>query len=240
MSAPVLLLSGVVGGYGGRSILNGVDLAVAESEIVCLIGHNGAGKSTVLKAIYGMLPRERGEIAFRGQSLRRLAPHQLLALGIAYVPQNHTIFPKLTVAENIRMGGFLLGGTAELRARTADVLRLFPILEQRGGEFAASLSGGEQRMLEIARALMMRPALLMLDEPSIGLAPRMVDLVFDTVGKLREQGLTILMVEQNVRKALARADRACILEQGRIRVEGAARAMLDDEQIGRLYLGGLG
>jgi branched-chain amino acid transport system ATP-binding protein len=239
MSDPVLVLSGVVGGYGGRSILNGVDLAVAEQEIVCLIGHNGAGKSTVLKAIYGLLPQERGEISFRGRALNRLSPHQLLALGIAYVPQAHTIFPKLTVAENIRMGGFLLTDKTVLRARTAEVLDLFPILRERGGEYAASLSGGEQRMLEIARALMMHPTLLMLDEPSIGLAPRMVDLVFDTIENLRRQGLTILMVEQSVRKALARADRACILEQGQVRTQGDAKAMLADEQIGRLYLGGV-
>ncbi len=238
MSEIVLSLRDVVGGYGGRSILNGVDLEVARGEIVCLIGHNGAGKSTVLKAVYGLLPQERGDIAFLGRSIRRMAPHALLAAGVAYVPQGRTIFPKLTVAENVRMGGFLIADKARLRARVEHVVELFPILRERGREFAASLSGGEQRMLEIARALMMEPTLMMLDEPSIGLAPRMVDLVFDTVEVLRRQGLTILVVEQNVRKALARADRACILELGRIRHQGPACAMLEDEHIGQLYLGG--
>ena len=238
MSDAVLELRGLVGGYGGRSILNGVDLAVQRGEFVCLIGHNGAGKSTILKAIYGMLPRHSGEISFMGRRIEGMRPHRLLAAGIAYVPQGRTTFPRLTVAENLEMGAFLLNNRAEARARAARVMDLFPILRERARELAASLSGGEQRMLEIARALMSRPTLMLLDEPSIGLAPRMVDVVFDTIETLRREGLTVLLVEQNVRKALQRADRAGILELGQIKVDRPARELLDDANIGKLYLGG--
>jgi branched-chain amino acid transport system ATP-binding protein len=235
---PILELRGLTGGYGGRSILNGVDLSLRPGEIVCMIGHNGAGKSTVLKAIYGMLPERSGDIFFDGAPTLGLRPHQLLAAGLAFVPQNHTIFPKLTVGENLRMGGFLLRDDVVLGQRIDEVLALFPVLRERAAQWAASLSGGEQRMLEIARALITHPRLIMLDEPSIGLAPRMVDMVFDAIEVLRQRGLTVLMVEQNVRKALARADRACLLEQGAIRVDQPAAAMLADKNIGAMYLGG--
>jgi branched-chain amino acid transport system ATP-binding protein len=237
MSDPVLELRGVTGGYGGRSILNGVDLTVNRGEFVCLIGHNGAGKSTILRAIYGMLPRHGGEIVFETQRVDGWRPHRLLATGIAYVPQGRTTFPRLTVLENIQMGAFLLRDRAEVRDRVSRVMDLFPILRERSREIAASLSGGEQRMLEIARALMTNPRLMLLDEPSIGLAPRMVDRVFDTIESLRREGLTILIVEQSVRKALERADRAGILELGRVKVCRPARELLADANIGKLYFG---
>lgn len=228
----------ITGGYGGRAILDGLDLVVRAREIVCVIGHNGAGKSTLLKAVYNMLPAVQGEILFDGRSILGRPPHRLLSQGIAYVPQNHTVFPRLTVAENLRMGGWRVSDKGLLPGRLERVEALFPMLAARRRQLAGSLSGGEQRMLEIARTLMVDPSLIMLDEPSIGLAPKMIDTVFETVRLLRDQGKAILMVEQNVRKALASSDRAYILELGRIKLEDEARALLDDGRIAELYMGG--
>ena len=235
---PLLEVAGLAGGYGGRAILNGVDLVVAHAEIVCIIGHNGAGKSTVLKAICNMLPERSGRIRFDGRDLGPVPAHLLLEVGLAVVPQHHSVFPRLTVAENLELGGYLLRDTRLLRRRIEATEELFPRLAERRRQFAGNLSGGEQRMLEIARTLIMEPKLILLDEPSIGLAPKMIDLVFETVERLRQRGKSFLMVEQNVRKGLGASDRAYVLDLGRIRLEGRGREMIGDPRLARLYMGG--
>lgn len=223
--------------YGGRRILDNVSLHVGAAEIVTVIGHNGAGKSTLLKSVFNLIPWRSGEIRLDGRDILGLAPDRILAAGIAYVPQNRSVFPKLTVDENLRMGGYLLEDKALLAARIDRARQLFPVLADRAAQLAGTLSGGEQRMLEIARALLMDPRLIMLDEPSIGLAPRMVDTVFHAVQLLKEQGKAILMVEQNVKKALAASDRAYVMELGEIRLEDAAPALIGDPRVARLYMG---
>lgn len=236
MSA-VLAVSGLSASYGGRRILENVSLSVAPGEVVCVIGHNGAGKSTLLKAVFNLVPWRTGSITLLDRSILDLSPDRILAAGIAYVPQNRSVFPRLTVDENLRMGGYLLRDKRLVAERIDAVRRVFPVLAQRAKQLAGTLSGGEQRMLEIARALLMDPKLIMLDEPSIGLAPRMVDAVFETVGLLKRQGKAVLMVEQNVRKALASADRAFVMELGGIRLEDAAANLIDDTRVARLYMG---
>jgi branched-chain amino acid transport system ATP-binding protein len=225
-------------GYGlGRLIVDGVNIRATAGEIATMIGQNGAGKSTVLKGIFNIAPVRHGEVRLDGESIFASRPHELLRKGVAYIPQHHSIFPKLTIAENLRMGAYLLTDRALVTERAARVEEMFPILAERRDQFAASLSGGEQRMLELARTLMMDPKVVMLDEPSIGLAPRMVDLVFSTVRRLAEAGKAILMVEQNVRKALLASDRGYVLEQGHVRLEDRASALIDDERVARLYMG---
>jgi branched-chain amino acid transport system ATP-binding protein len=236
MSA-VLEVASLSAGYGGRNVLQDVALTVNPGEIVTVIGHNGAGKSTLLRAIFNLVPRRGGRILLEGRDVRQLAPDRLLAAGIAYVPQNRSVFPGLSTAENLNMGGYLLRDPVVFAERMERVRKLFPVLQSRAGQLAGSMSGGEQRMLEIARALLMDPKLIMLDEPSIGLAPKMVDAVFATVRLLRDQGKAVLMVEQNVRKALAASDRGCVMELGSIQIEDAASRLIDDERVARLYLG---
>ena len=233
----MLEVRGLSASYGGKRILQNVSLAVRRAEIVTVVGHNGAGKSTLLKSVFNLIPWRSGEIRLQGRDLLGLAPERILAAGIAYVPQHRSVFPGLTVDENLRMGGFLLRDKALLASRIGNLRQLFPVLAERAGQLAGTLSGGEQRMLEIARALLMDTRLVMLDEPSIGPAPRMVDAVFATVRLLREQGKSVLMVEQNVRKALAASDRAYVMELGEIRLEDAAPALIDDPRVARLYLG---
>jgi branched-chain amino acid transport system ATP-binding protein len=233
----VLEVRGLSASYGGKHILDGVSMRVQPAEIVAVVGHNGAGKSTLLKSVFNLIPWRSGEVLLEGRGMMRLAPDRILSAGIAYVPQNRSVFSRLTVDENLRMGGYLLADKALLAARIAGVRRLFPVLAERGGQLAGTLSGGEQRMLEIARALLMDPKVVMLDEPSIGLAPRMVDAVFATVRLLREQGKSVLMVEQNVRKALATSDRAYVMELGEIRLEEAAPKLIGDPRLASLYMG---
>ncbi len=238
MSAAILTVRGLKAGYGGgRLIVDGIDLAVAAGEVLTMIGQNGAGKSTALKGIYNMTRDRQGDVLLRGNSVFRLPPHELLRQGLAYIPPQHTIFPKLTIAENLTMGGYLIADKALLAERIAAVEVMFPVLAERRAQYAASLSGGEQRMLEIARTLVMDPQAIMLDEPSNGLAPRIVDQVFAVVRRLAEAGKAILMVEQNVRKALDVSDRACVLELGRIRLQDRAQALLGDARVARLYMG---
>jgi branched-chain amino acid transport system ATP-binding protein len=236
MSA-LLELSAVSASYGGRRIIEDVSLHVAAGEIATLVGHNGSGKSTLLKAVFNLVPWRQGLIRFQGRDLAGLAPDRILAAGIAYIPQNRSVFPRLTVAENLRMGAYLLRDLDLARSRIAAVEALFPVLVERRGQLAGTLSGGEQRMLEVARALLMDPKLIMLDEPSIGLAPKMVDAVFRTVRLLRDQGKAVLMVEQNVNKALAISDRGYVMELGRIRLEDRAANLIGDERVKRLYMG---
>jgi branched-chain amino acid transport system ATP-binding protein len=223
--------------YGGRNILDGVNLQVRAGEIVTVIGHNGAGKSTLLRAIFNLVPWRSGHIDMMGRDVMGLASDQLLQAGIAYVPQHRSVFPRLTIEENLQMGGYLVRDARVLAERIERVLDLFPVLKTRAGQWAGSMSGGEQRMLEIARTLLQDPQLIMLDEPSIGLAPKMVDTVFATVQLLRDQGKAVLMVEQNVKKALSVSDRACVMELGAVRIQDQADRLMHDERVARLYLG---
>ena len=233
----MLTVRGLKGGYGGKLIVDGVDLDVAAGEIVTVIGQNGAGKSTMLKSIFNTAPVRQGEVALDGKDIFSVSPYQMLTVGLAYIPQHHSVFPKLTIAENLRMGGYLLNDAALLQKRVTKVEGMFPILAQRRNEYAASLSGGEQRMLEVARTLIMDPKVIMLDEPSIGLAPKMVDLVFSTARRLAEAGKAILMVEQNVKAALLASDRGYVLELGQVRITDDAKALIADERVSRLYMG---
>jgi len=223
--------------YGGRRILEDVSLSVAQREIVTIIGHNGAGKSTLLKAIFHLVPWREGVVLLDGAPIHDLAPDRILAAGLAYVPQHRSVFPRLTVAENLWMGGYLVNDKALLERRLRDVENLFPLLAERRGQLAGTLSGGEQRMLEIARTLLTDPKVVMLDEPSIGLAPKMVDIVFDTVRVLRSRGKAVLMVEQNVRKALAASDRGCVMTLGEIKLEDQAQRLIGDPRVEQLYMG---
>ena len=236
MSA-VLDVSELSANYGGRNILDGVNLQVHAGEIVTVIGHNGAGKSTLLRAIFNLVPWRSGHIDMKGRDVMGLASDQLLQAGIAYVPQHRSVFPRLTIEENLQMGGYLVRDARVLAERIERVLDLFPVLKTRAGQWAGSMSGGEQRMLEIARTLLQDPQLIMLDEPSIGLAPKMVDTVFANVQLLRDQGKAVLMVEQNVKKALSVSDRACVMELGAVRIQDQADRLMQDERVARLYLG---
>jgi branched-chain amino acid transport system ATP-binding protein len=218
-------------------IVEGVDLHVAAGEIVTIIGQNGAGKSTLLKGIVNLIRLRSGDVRLAGEDVFPLTTQALLRCGLAYIPQGRSVFPRLSVAENLRMGGYLLTDRALLSARIAEATKMFPDLAERRGQLAASLSGGQQRMLEVARALVMRPRIILLDEPSIGLAPRITDALFSTLRELAASGMAILMVEQNVKKALSCSDRGYVLELGRVQFSDRAVALLDDARIARLYMG---
>ena len=234
---PVLALEGLSAGYGGRMILQDVNLQVLPGQIMTIIGHNGAGKSTLLRAIFNLAPVRSGRVVLGERDVSMLPSDRLLMAGIAYVPQHRSVFPRLSIEENLQMGGYLVRDKALLAERIERVLGLFPILRTRAGQLAGMLSGGEQRMLEIARTLLQEPQLIMLDEPSIGLSPKMVDAVFANVRLLREQGKAILMVEQNVRKALSISDRGGVMELGSLRMQDEAARLIGDERVARLYLG---
>jgi branched-chain amino acid transport system ATP-binding protein len=223
----------------GRKIeaLRGISLSVAPGEIVALIGGNGAGKTTLLKSIAGLLPPDSGEITFQGQSILRKASHRVAALGIVYVPEGRRVFPRLTVKENLQMGAYLRPDRASIIEDLGRMYDLFPVLRDRQKQMASTLSGGEQQMLAIGRALMARPKLLMLDEPSMGLAPLMVEKIFSVVQEIHRQGMTLLMVEQNARKALQIAQRAYVLETGKIVLAGPAQDLLHNPQVQHAYLG---
>jgi branched-chain amino acid transport system ATP-binding protein len=240
MSAPLLSCTGLSAGYQGRMIVSDVTLSVAGGEILALLGHNGAGKSTLLRGLFGLLPGRTGQAEVAGRSLDGLPPRAVLTAGLAYVPQERSVFPKLTVAENLRMGAYALRDTAQVPARIEAALELFPRLRERIGQLAGTLSGGEQRMLEVARTLLLDPRAIMLDEPSIGLAPRMADQVFDVIRGLAAQGRAVLLVEQSVRRALATAHRAIVMEMGRIVLEDSASALASDDRVARLYMGAAG
>ena len=228
----------VSAGYpGGLDILNGVSLAIERGQTCCIIGPNGAGKSTLLKTICGLLRPRAGTIALAGQRIDRLRPDQILARGICFVPQDRSLFPDMSVAENLQMGGYTLRDRRKLAERIAAVFGMFPVLSDRRAQHARALSGGQQQMLAMARALLLDPEVILLDEPSIGLAPQIVQQVFDAVARLRAAGKTIVMVEQNARKGLECADRGCVLDLGRTRLEGPAAGMLADPEIEELYLG---
>lgn len=238
VAAPILSLDRVSAGYGGFDVLHAVSLYVAPLELVAIIGPNGAGKSTVLKAVMGLVRVSAGQITFAGQSIVGRRTDHLVRLGIGYVPQGRIVFPQMSVLENLEMGAFTVRDR-QLVAETLDrVYQLFPRLAERRHQQAGTLSGGEQQMVAIGRALMTRPKLMLLDEPSLGLAPRFVDMVFDQLIALRETGIAIALVEQNAARALQIAHRAYVLELGRNRFEGPAAQLAADERVRRLYLGG--
>jgi branched-chain amino acid transport system ATP-binding protein len=232
----LLELRGVEAGYGSIQVLHGVSLRVDPGEVVAVIGPNGAGKSTAFKAVMGFTTYLGGEIVFDGRSLVGERPDTILALGLGYVPQGRVVFSQMTVRENLEMGAYLERDKAARQASMERVFSLFPRLGERRRQLAGSLSGGEQQMLAMGRALMMRPRMLMLDEPSLGLSPRLVDEVFDKTVEMARGGL--MLVEQNAARALEIADRGYVLELGRNRFEGAGRDLLDNPEVRRLYLGG--
>ncbi len=236
---PMLVLENVVAGYiPGVDILRGVSLAVEPGEMVCLVGPNGAGKSTVLRAISGLIRLKSGRIAFNERDIAGLRPDQVLAQGIAHVPQGHSVFPKMTVHENLLMGAYTLRDRGRLAQRLERTYGLFPLLKERAREKAGNLSGGQQKVLEMGRALMLEPPLMMLDEPSLGLAPKTMAGLFEVIQQLNRAGLTILMVEQNARQGLAASHRGYVLELGQEKFQGPAAALLDSPEMTRLYLGG--
>lgn len=234
---PLLRLTGVVAGYGAGDVLRGIDLTVEEGAVTCLIGPNGAGKSTVLKVISGLLRPSRGEVRLGGQEISRLRPRDRLALGVVHVPQERSLFPAMTVRDNLLMGGYAIRDRAVLRERLTAATDAFPICRERAHAHAGSLSGGEQKQVELARALLLDPRLILLDEPSIGLEPRSRHAVFESIRTLASSGRTILLVEQNARSGLAAADHGAVLESGVVRLTATGAELLADPQVGRLYLG---
>ncbi|GGF30199.1 ABC transporter ATP-binding protein [Aliidongia dinghuensis] len=232
----MLELEGLSAGYGADAVLHDVDIQLNPGEIVTLIGANGAGKSTLVNAISGLIRPFSGQIRFEGQRIEQLAPAARLRLGIAHVPEGRHTFAGMTVAENLRLGAFLDGG-ADWMARARKLFRYFPVLEERFGATAGNFSGGQQQMLAIARGLMSEPKLLMLDEPSLGLSPLLVSEIFKLVRRLRDEGLTILLVEQNARQALQIADRGYVIENGRVTLSGTAEALIRSKDISERYLG---
>lgn len=235
----MLALEDAKGGYlRGVDVLQGISLRVETGELVCLIGPNGAGKSTVLRAISGLVKLRQGRVLFDGEEITNERPDLVLRRGIAHVPQGHSSFPEMTVHENLLMGAYALKDRVQRNRLLEDVYERFPLLAERRREKAGNLSGGQQKVLEIGRALMMRPKMMLLDEPSLGLAPKTAKLVFETVKRLNEDGaMTLLMVEQNARQGLAISDRGYVLELGRERLEGPAEQLLEDPQVSELYLG---
>jgi branched-chain amino acid transport system ATP-binding protein len=238
-AVPLLELAGVHAGYGRVEVLHGIDLTVAVGELVAVIGANGAGKSTLLKTIVGLVPLRGGTMSYDGARLGAPRPERLVRRGVALVPEGRLLFGPMTVAENLALGGY--GAPRERRREGADALArvhaLFPVLDERAGQPAATLSGGEQQMLAIARALMSRPRLLLLDEPSLGLAPKVIAEIFAALEALRKDGVTIVLVEQDARLALRHADRGYVLRTGLVALSGRASELLADESVRSIYLG---
>jgi branched-chain amino acid transport system ATP-binding protein len=233
-----LALDNIVAGYGAMTILNGTTFNVRRATITTVIGPNGAGKSTVFKTIFGMLKARTGTITFDGADITNNTPRQLLERGICYVPQGRNIFPELTVRHNLELGGFAAPSGINIDERIEAAMVRFPILRQKADVQASTLSGGQQKLLEIARGLLLDPTLILIDEPSIGLSPLMVQETFDILKDLRAKGVTILMVEQNAKSALQISDDGLVLELGRTRMAETAETLLNDPRVGQLFLGG--
>jgi branched-chain amino acid transport system ATP-binding protein len=235
---PLLVLDGVVAGYGKMTILNGTTARIRCGAITTVIGPNGAGKSTMFKAIFGLLPVRAGSITLAGRDITNAAPRQLLDAGVVYVPQGRNIFSELSVYHNLELGGVTMSHQQSVSARMDAVMRRLPILKEKAGVQASTLSGGQQKLLEIARGLLLDPRLVLIDEPSIGLSPLMVQEIFAILRELRDKGTTILLIEQNARQALQISDYGLVLEQGQTRIEDTALRVLDDPRISQLFLGG--
>ena len=234
----VLTVDDLVAGYGGGDVLRGVCLEVPEGGITCVVGPNGAGKSTLMAAISGLLRPRLGSLMLDGQDLVGRSPRQVLRLGVVQVPQNHSLFRDMTVRENVELGGYILSDRALTARRLAAVFDVFPQISGWAGRKAGSLSGGQQRLVEFARALMLEPRLLLLDEPSMGLAPKILRTVFDAIRQMNAAGTTILLVEQNARSGLRLSTHGVVMENGRVRLSGTGREVLENPEIGALYLGG--
>ena len=235
----LLEVKDVVAGYGdGPAILNGASIDVQPGKVHCIIGPNGAGKSTLLKAICGMLQIRKGSVSLKGRDLKGLRPDQILREGICFVPQERALFPKMTVRENLRMGGFSMPDKSKLEKRINEIEERFPILKERRDQHAGTMSGGQQQTLAMARTMILKPEIVMLDEPSLGLAPKIVKDVFEIMKVMTDDGITVLLVEQNALMGLKHADWGVVLDLGRTLFEGPAAEVLNDPRIQELYLGG--
>ncbi|WP_157245933.1 ABC transporter ATP-binding protein [Nonomuraea typhae] len=239
MSEPILSLDDITAGYGRAAlVLRGLSVTVGAGQVVCLVGPNGAGKSTVLKVASGLLAPRSGRVLLAGEDVTRRSPQALLERGLAHVLQGHSVFREMTVAENVRLGGYSVRDPARLRERVAAVKELFPVVGERWGSIAGLLSGGQQKQVEFARALMLEPKVVLLDEPSMGLDPKTTQTVFDQIDLMRRTGVAVLLVEQNARRALEMADVGCVLDLGTVHISGPARELAADPRLGALYLGG--
>ena len=237
MTEKILDIDNIKVRYSGLPVLQGVSLQVSQGETVCVLGSNGAGKSTLLRAVMGTQHAFEGRIRLEGREIQKLDTEKIIRLGIIYVPEEKMLFGPLSVEENLHLGAYILSDTRQVRQNLEFVYALFPKLKERQNQPAATLSGGEQQMVAIGRGLMSRPRILMLDEPSLGLAPLLVDEVFDTIRKLKEEGMTILLVEQNVREALDLADRGYVLQTGRIVGQGSGQELLESDMFREAFLG---
>jgi branched-chain amino acid transport system ATP-binding protein len=235
---PILTLEKVVAGYGRMTILNGLSATIRCGAITTVIGPNGAGKSTLFKTVFGLLGVRSGRVKFDGADTTGFAPRRMLDAGMCYVPQGRNLFPELSVKHNLELGGVALADRSGLAARMDEMMARFPMLREKADAQASTLSGGQQKLLEVARGLLLNPKLMLVDEPSIGLSPLMVQEVFSILKGLRDAGVTILLIEQNARAALAISDYGLVLEQGLTRIEDRADAILADPRIAQLFLGG--
>jgi ABC-type branched-subunit amino acid transport system ATPase component len=225
-------------GYGKIEVLHGASIRAAAGEIICIIGPNGSGKSTLLKTVFGLLKPTNGTVRFNGNDITRLEPEQKVRLGIAFIPQGRNVFPSLTVRENLEMGGTALDDEREVRRAIEETLNEYPLLKRKIRDKAGNLSGGEKQILSLARADMIKPSLILMDEPSIGLSPKMIDEVYTKIGEINRRGTTFAIVEQNARKALNSAHRGYVLDLGQTRLEDTGAGLLNNEEVKKLYLGG--
>jgi branched-chain amino acid transport system ATP-binding protein len=237
-STAFVRFEGVVAGYGGGDVIRGVDFDVPQGGVTCIVGPNGSGKSTLLKTVSGLLRPRLGQIWFKGTPLVGLTPREILKLGVVQVPQNHSLFREMTVEENVELGAFLVKDRKLIAGRLKKVREIFPIVVERAKDKAGSLSGGQQRLVEFARGLMLEPELIVLDEPSMGLDPKTLRVVLDTIKMMNSVGRTVLLVEQNARQALRMSHFAVVLENGLLRLSGSGNDVLNNPEIGALYLGG--
>ncbi len=237
-SEAALVMEGIVAGYGGGDVLRGVTFNVPHGDITCVVGPNGAGKSTVMRVISGLLKPRLGTVTLRGEKLNGKTPRQILKMGVVQVPQNHSLFKDMTVRENIDLGGYMISDRAAVAKRMDAVFDLFPQVRGWSGMKAGALSGGQQRLVEFARALMLDPVLILLDEPSMGLSPLVLKSVFDAARQMNSNGATVLLVEQNARAGLKLSHHGVVMENGTVRLAGSGREVLEHPEIGELYLGG--
>jgi len=228
----------IYAGYGKIEVLHGASIRAAAGEIICIIGPNGSGKSTLLKTVFGLIKPTRGAVRFDGADITRLDPEQKVPLGIAFIPQGRNVFPSLTVRENLEMGGTVLNDAKAVRLAIEEAVEAYPLLKGKIRERAGNLSGGEKQILSLARADMVKPGLILMDEPSIGLSPRMIDEVYEKIMEINRRGTTFAIVEQNARKALSIAHRGYVLDLGQTRLEDTGAGLLDNEDVKKLYLGG--